>query len=178
MHGTPLLSAKGNHDQGGYASGEDGVDHQQKMALPPQQQQQQPNYPGPNGQHQQPPPTLQAPPAMAYQQQQQQLQTHQLPPPPQQPQMPQMQQSLPPQKNDQGGYGKNTTGPFDPEKMAADHRDNKSIGEIGVYCVLIALNNRNPPKIWEIDWSYLCLQQFHKFVVYSARMEITGNGNV
>jgi len=130
MHGTPLLSAKGNHDQGGYASGEDGVDHQQKMALPPQQQQQQPNYPGPNGQHQQPPPTLQAPPAMAYQQQQQQLQTHQLPPPPQQPQMPQMQQSLPPQKNDQGGYGKNTTGPFDPEKMAADHRDNKSIGEI------------------------------------------------
>lgn len=33
-----------------------------------------------------------------------------------------MQQSLPPQKN--------TTGPFDPEKMAADHRDNKSIGEI------------------------------------------------
>ena len=71
MHGTPLLSAKGNHDQGGYASGEDGVDHQQKMALPPQQQQQQPNYPGPNGQHQQPPPTLQAPPAMAYQQQQQ-----------------------------------------------------------------------------------------------------------
>jgi len=132
MHGTPLLSAKGNHDQGGYASGEDGVDHQQKMALPPQQQQQQqqPNYPGPNGQHQQPPPTLQAPPAMAYQQQQ--LQTHQLPPPPQQPQMPQMQQQSYPtqEKNDQGGYGKNTTGPFDPEKMAADHRDNKSIGEI------------------------------------------------
>jgi hypothetical protein len=28
---------------------------------------------------------------------------------------------------------KNTIGPFDPEKMAADHRDNKSIGEIGVY---------------------------------------------
>jgi hypothetical protein len=126
MHGTPLLSAKGNHDQGGYASGEDGVDHQHKMTAPPQQQQQQQQpYPGPNGQHQQPPPTLQAPPAMAYQQQQQQLQTHQLPPPPQQPQMPQMQQSLPPQKN--------TTGPFDPEKMAADHRDNKSIGEIGVY---------------------------------------------
>ena len=28
---------------------------------------------------------------------------------------------------------KTQQGPFDPEKIEADHRDNKSIGEIGVY---------------------------------------------
>ena len=34
------------------------------------------------------------------------------------------------------------------------------------------------PKIWEIDWSYLCLQQFDKFLSMQQRMmHITGNGN-
>ena len=34
------------------------------------------------------------------------------------------------------------------------------------------------PKIWEIDWSYLCYQQFDNFLIMQQRMmHITGNGN-
>ena len=129
MHGTPLLSAKGNHDQD-YNSG--GSDYDEQAAQHHNQQAQQYTAPPPT---QSGGPQHHAPAKTAYNGQQHHAP---LPPPPsgtfpphQQYQLPPHFQAPPPAPEPHFQHPK--------DNMPSDRGDSKSLGEIGMYFYLLFL---------------------------------------